>query len=523
MEVWFVKALWSLCLVGFCSLIGYILNAVWMKPERLREKLRKQGIKGPPPSSFLSGNAAEMTKIKSEALNMKQVKDHGEIAAHDYTSALFPYFEHWRKQYGLVYMYSTGRTQHLYVNHPDLVKEIGQVISFDLGKPLHLAKTLNPLLGKGVLVSNGHVWSHQRKIVSAEFFMDKVKGMVGLMLESGLALIEKWEKRVVESKGGIAEIKVDEDLRDFSADVISRACFGSSYSQGKDIFSKIRVLEKMLSEKGFLHKGATFRNFPTKSNRDVWKLEREIESLILKTVKEREEKTLGNPSLEKDLLQMILEGAMSDKLSRKASNRFIVDNCKNIYFAGHETTAVAAAWCLMLLGLYPEWQDRVRREVFQVCRGGVPDNDALRKLKTVEMVIQETLRLYPPGAFISRETLKDTKLGDLIVPKGIRLWTLIPTLHRDPDVWGPDANEFNPSRFENGISEACKYPQTYVPFGAGPRLCLGRNFALAELKVLLSLMVSKFSFSISPKYQHCPKFVMIVEPKYGVDLIVKKI
>ncbi|XP_042499557.1 cytochrome P450 714A1-like [Macadamia integrifolia] len=523
MEASFVKVLWSLCLMGFCSLVGYIFNVVWMKPERLRQKLRRQGVTGPPPYSFLVGNVPEMTKIKTEASKINQVSDHGDIAAHDYTASLFPYFECWRKQYGLVYMYSTGRTQHLYVNHPDMVKEIGQVISYDLGKPLNLANTLSPLLGKGVLTSNGHLWSHQRKIISAEFFMDKVKGMMGLMVESGVALMEKWERRVVDSEGGIAEIKVDEDLRDFSADVISRACFGSSYSQGKDIFSKIRVLEKMLSEKGFLHKGSTFRNLPTKNNRDVWKLEREIKSLILKTVKEREEKSLGNPSLEKDLLQMLLEGAKSDKFSTKESNRFIVDNCKNIYFAGHETTAVAAAWCLMLLGLYPKWQDRVRQEVAQVCRGGSLDADALRKMKMVEMVIQETLRLYPPGAFISRETLKDTKLGDLIVPKGIRLWTLIPTLHRDPDIWGSDANEFNPSRFENGISDACKYPQTFVPFGTGPRLCLGRNFALSELKILLSLMVSKFSFSVSPKYQHCPKFVMIVEPKYGVDLLIRKI
>ncbi|XP_042475763.1 cytochrome P450 714A1-like [Macadamia integrifolia] len=346
------------------------------------------------------------------------------------------------------------------------------------------------------------------------------------MVESGLALIGKWEKRVMESQGGIADLKVDDDLRNFSADVISRACFGSSYSQGKQIFSKLRTLQHTMSEQGFLFKATSFRKLPTKNNREIWKLEREIETLILNTVKERQIKSsMATSTIEKDLLQMILEGAKNNIQmgSSDLSNRFIVDNCKSIYFAGHETTAVAATWCLMLMALYPEWQDRVRAEIEHVCRGRFPDADMLPKMKTMKMVIQETLRLYSPAAFVSREALEDTKIGGVAIPKGIHLWTLIPTLHRDPEIWGADSNEFKPNRFANSVSDACKLPQAYVPFGVGPRLCLGRNFAMVELKIVLSLIVSNFSFCISPSYHHSPAYRMIVEPKYGVHLLLKKI
>ncbi|KAK6117861.1 hypothetical protein DH2020_048395 [Rehmannia glutinosa] len=389
---------------------------------------------------------------------------------------------------GPIYTYSTGSKQHLYVNHPELVKEMNHCISSELGKPSYITKRLAPMLGNGILRSNGHIWSQQRKIVAPEFFMDKVKGMVGLMVESAESLTSKWEAYTESEGGKMVEIKAEKDLRSVSADVISKACFGSSYLKGKEIFSKLRTLQKAITKQSFLFGSHAFRLLSTGHQKKIEHLEKEIETLILETVKERESDCEEN----KDLLQLILEGAVNNDVDKESSKRFIVDNCKNIYFAGHESTAVAASWCLMLLALHPQWQARIRAEMAQVCddNGGL-DSDSLHKLKTVTMVIQEVLRLYPPAAFVSREALQDTQIGHIVVPKGVCLWTLIPTLHRDPNIWGPDVNEFKPERFVNGISGACKLPQVYIPFGLGPRLCLGRNFALVQLKIVIALIVSK--------------------------------
>lgn len=121
---------------------------------------------------------------------------------------------------------------------------------------------------------------------------------------------------------------------------------------------------------------------PTKSNRETWKLEKEIKRLILNVVKERTE-----AGYEKDLLQMVLEGAKNSDLNKEAIDRFIVDNCKNIYLAGYETTAVSATWCLMLLASNPQWQERIRSEVLQICNGQIPDSDMIRKMKMVRKLI----------------------------------------------------------------------------------------------------------------------------------------
>ncbi|XP_051121709.1 cytochrome P450 714A1-like [Andrographis paniculata] len=497
--------------LGAClAVVCYFVKIRWVNPWRIRRSLKAQGIGGPKPS-IVCGNLWEMQRI--QAVKNTATPD----IDGDYTSTLFPYFDLWRKRYGSVYTYSTGNKQHLYVNHPELVKEMNHCSSSHLGKPSYVTKRLAPLLGNGILRSNGHFWAQQRKIVAPEFFMDKVKGMVGLMVESTELLTKKWRASIESEVGRVAEVKAEEDLRSVSADVISKACFGSSYMKGKEIFSKLRTLQKVISKQSFLFESPAFRLIPTRQQKKIESLEEEIESLIWDTVRARE----GECHEEwKDLLQLILEGAINNDINNNASKKFIVDNCKNIYFAGHESTAIAASWCLVLLALHPEWQDKIRAEMANV-RGKL-DADSVHKLKTVNMVIQEVLRLYPPAAFVSREALQDTKIGHITVPRGMCIWTLISTLHRDTDIWGSDANKFNPERFANGILSACKFPQVYIPFGLGPRLCLGKHFALTQLKIIVALIVSKFSFSLSPKYKHSPAYRMIVEPGKGVHLLIRK-
>ena len=124
------------------------------------------------------------------------------------------------------------------------------------------------------------------------------------------------------------------------------------------------------------------RYLPTNNNRKAWKLEKEVKSLILEVVKERKEKT----SVEKDLLQMVIEGSKQSNLTQEANDRFIIDNCKNIYLAGFESTAVVASWCLMLLASNQTWQDRACAEVLEICCGRIPDFDMISKMKLVRKI-----------------------------------------------------------------------------------------------------------------------------------------
>ncbi|KAL5974886.1 hypothetical protein ACLOJK_031559 [Asimina triloba] len=516
------KIFFSLLLGGLFISLACLYYVLWLGPERNRERLRRQGIRGPPPC-FPYGNMLEMERYCTQSTEKKPPDDQeGNSFSHNYAPMLFPYFERWRKSYGPIFMYSLRNVLILYVSDPDLVKEIGLSTSLDLGKPSHLQQDHKPLFGLGILRSNGRSWYHQRKIIAPEFFMDKVKGMLDLMVESTIPILKSWESKIdVDSEVG--EIRVDEELRNFSADVISRACFGSSYSKGREIFLRLRALQYAMHKAGLFTGITGLRHIPTQRNRHIWKLDKEIRSLILGIVKE--EKGGGYKGrCEKGLLTAILEAAsLNLQDGPDAATRFIVDNCKNIYFAGYETTAVTATWCLMLLALNPGWQARVRTEVLDICRGRTPDADMIRRMKTLTMVIQETLRLYPPSTFVPREALQEMKIGGIQLPKGINLWISVPTLHQDPQIWGPDASQFNPERFARGIIGACKLPQVYIPFGIGPRTCLGQNFAMMEMKVLLSIILSKFTFSLSPNYSHSPAYRMVVEPQHGLYLLIKRL
>lgn len=523
------KIILSVVLVGFIGLFVHLYNVLVLKPKRNRSKLQSQGIRGPSPS-FFYGNIPEMVKIQRRHQQLQNYpsspKDHrgeGDAAlAHDWPAAVFSHIEEWRQEYGPVFMYSTGNIQILCITEPEMAKEVGLHTSLNLGKPSYLSKDRGPLLGQGILTSSGPYWAHQRKIISPEFYLDKVKDMVNLMVDSTLPMLESWGSKA-EKRGGYAEIKIDESLRRLSADIISRASFGSNYAQGENIFLKLRALQEVMSKGNIGVPGS--RYVPSKNNREIWRLEKEINTMIVQVVRSRRE---AESERDRDLLQSILEAAKeyedTDGLPPDITlDKFIVDNCKNIYFAGHETTATSATWCLILLAAYPEWQSRTRAEVLKVCGDKLPDADMLRSMKMLTMVIQETLRLYPPVAYMVRETMQDMKFKDIEIPKGTNLQIVKPILHQNPDIWGPDVHQFNPERFADGSRGACKVPQAYVPFGAGPRICLGQHFAMQELKVILSLILSRFSFTLSPEYRHAPAFKLVIEPKHGAYLHVRRL
>ncbi|KAL0419358.1 UNVERIFIED_CONTAM: cytochrome [Sesamum radiatum] len=422
------KLLVSFVFVGVLGLFFRVYNAVVAEPGRLRSTLRKQGLRGPLPT-FLLGRGDKNDFCRLLGCVSVFTREHADRARD-----------------------STGDGE-----GDNYVHVVG------LGEADVSSKRKTLFTGAG----HSHFkWTWDDK------FDTRLDDHVIEFMEN-----------IVEREGGLADINIDKYMRSFSGDVISRACFGSNYSKGEEIFLKLRALQEAASKKVLAIGIPGMRHLPTKSNREAWVLEKEIKTLILNVVKERKE-----AGSENDLLQMVLNGAINSDWSQDAIDRFIVDNCKNIYLAGYETTAVSATWCLMLLASHPEWQERIRAEVLDICKGQIPDAEMTRKMKL-----------------------------------GVNLWTLVTTLHTDPENWGPDSYQYNPERFANGITGACKLPHLYMPFGVGPRVCLGQNLALVELKILISIILSKFSISLSPNYVHSPALNLVIEPGNGVNLLIKQL
>ncbi|KAF3339941.1 cytochrome P450 CYP72A219-like protein [Carex littledalei] len=135
------------------------------------------------------------------------------------------------------------------------------------------------------------------------------------------------------------------------------------------------------------------------------------------------------------------------------------------------------------------------------------------------MILYEVLRLYPPVVMLNKQTYKTMQLGDVTIPPGVLLALPILFIHHDPGIWGPDATEFKPTRFAEGISKATKNGQlAFFPFGWGPRICIGQNFALLEAKMGLSMILQHFKFELSEKYQHAPHLVLGLHPQYGTPI-----
>ena len=139
------------------------------------------------------------------------------------------------------------------------------------------------------------------------------------------------------------------------------------------------------------------------------------------------------------------------------------------------------------------------------------------------MILYEVLRLYPPTVFFSRTLQKDMELENLSLPAGVRVTMPILSVHHDCDIWGDDAKEFKPERFSEGIAKATKGQVSYFPFGRGPRICIGQNFALLETKIVLSLLLQNFSFQLSPAYAHAPIVIPSLQPKYGAHIVLHKL
>ncbi|KAI8007931.1 Cytochrome P450 72A14 [Camellia lanceoleosa] len=139
------------------------------------------------------------------------------------------------------------------------------------------------------------------------------------------------------------------------------------------------------------------------------------------------------------------------------------------------------------------------------------------------MIFYEVLRLYPSVPILVRTVHKKTKVGNFVLPPGLELLLSVMSIHRDHETWGEDVMEFKPERFSEGIAKATKTPSTFLPFGGGPRNCIGQNFAMIEAKMALAMILQRFSFQLSPSYVHAPSNVLTLNPQHGARLILQKI
>jgi len=419
------------------------------------------------------------------------------------------------------------------IAEPELAR---QVLSNKFG---HFQKVgfgqLQRLLHSGVSTHEGDKWARHRRIIKPAFHLDKLKGMLPAFASCCADLVRRWEGLAVGGGGGeppSCEVDVWPEMQRLTGDVISRAAFGSSYLEGRRIFElqEEQVRLAMLIANKIHIPG--YIMLPTRINRQMKRIAREIEGILRGIIAKREGAMRAGAAAGDDLLGLLLESNMEHSSGGGGgsgggmSTEDVIGECKLFYFAGMETTSGLLTWTMVVLSMHPEWQDRAREEVLRVVGGAgtpPPDYDGLSRLKIVTMVLHEVLRLYSPLPAVHRRTYKPVELGGVRYPAGVVLALPLLCIHHDRDVWGPDADEFRPERFAEGVARASGDRPAFFPFGGGPRTCIGQNFALLEAKMGLAMILRSFEFELSPSYSHAPFSAPLLKPEHGAQVNLRKL
>lgn len=494
-----VSALAVLSYYGFRAIIS-----LWWKPRLIERQLRQQGIRG---NSYqlIYGDMKDEMKVIQEAWSSPM-----EIS-HRITPRVVPFAHQMVQKYGKICFMWVGSTARLIIWDPELMKVVFNDKLDQFQKP-----PVNPqikILAEGLSSLEGEIWAKRRRTISPAFHLEKIKGMVPAFLASCVDLVKRWEALVSEE--GSCELDVWPEFQNLTGDIISRAAFGSSFEEGKTIFQLQKEQAALVIEAARAPYIPGFRYLPTAKNKKRVHVDNEIKSMLRYLIKKKRIAMETQESASDDLLALMLE---SDDLSEAE----VIEECKLFYFAGQETTSSWLTWTFVLLAMHPTWQQKAREEVLKKCGKNTPDFDSLGSLKTVSMILQEVLRLYPSVVSLYRQTQKLTKLGDFSLPAEVDI--LLPTIliHHDPQIWGEDAGEFNPERFSQGISKA-SIGNAYFPFGWGPRMCLGQSFAMIEARLAVAIILQHFSFELSPSYAHAPYTVITLQPQLGAHLIIHQL
>ncbi|MEZ4407777.1 MAG: cytochrome P450 [Polyangiales bacterium] len=404
-------------------------------------------------------------------------------------------------RYGDLYRVQTRDGALFVARHPDHLRDVLVTHAAKYTKQHTAFRQLARVLGEGLLTSDGETWQRQRRMVQPAFARARMEGYADAMVDEAARAVSGWRD------GEARELSAD--MMELTLRVVSRTLFG--HDAGADVGDVARAM------KDFQSIAATPDLLPSwmpspwrrRLDRSVETLDRIIHDIIAR----RRASGAGD-----DLLQRLIDAVDEEGDGAGLTTREMRDQLVTLFLAGHETTSHALTWTLYLLSQHPEVESRLHAELDGVLDGRAPTLSDLDALPYTEMVLKESLRLYPPVYMVARQAAEDTAIGGHPVPRGSEVVLWIYLTHRDPR-WFPEHASFKPERFAPE-AEAALPKHAWLPFGAGPRACIGRAFAMMEAKLLLAVMAQRHRFALVPGHpvEVLPRVTLV--PKHGMRMTV---
>lgn len=367
------------------------------------------------------------------------------------------------------------------VNQPDLVRRVLQDRPQDFPKSDRVGEGLRPLLGQSVFLTNGATWARQRRMIDPAFEGGRLRDTFPAMLAAAQACVDRL------GTGG--DIEVEELASHVTADIIFRTLFSIPISDAvaQEVFHEFRAYQRSAPILNLAALVPLPRWVPRPHRRDTLRAARRIRTLLTDlTVQRRAEIAAGQAP--DDLATKILT-TRDPETGQTFETDEMVDQVAIFFLAGHETSAAALGWTLYLLATHPDVQNRVATEAAGL---GTPDFGDLSKLAFTRDVFRESLRLYPPVPMMVRTARRPERFRDRLLAPGAQVVLSPWHLHRHTRLW-TDPDRFDPDRWRRDTDRAAQR-QAFMPFSAGPRVCTGAGFAMAEGVLLTALLSRAFTW-----------------------------
>jgi len=369
-------------------------------------------------------------------------------------------------------------------------------------------RALSRVLGQGLLTSEGEFWRRQRRLVQPAFFRDRILSYAGLMTSYTARLIETWQDGEVRD--------LHRDMMRVTLEIAARSLFNVDIEGDAGTIG--RALTVVMDEMPKLASLAFLPDWvPVPGLGAFHRALADLDKIVYGIVRDRRA-TGARPG---DLLDMLLDAR--DENGAGMSDLQLRDEVMTLLLAGHETTANTLAWTLYLLAQNPERQSCLEAEVRTVLNARAPEAAALDRLPYTQMVLMEAQRLYPPAWAIGRKALRDFEVSGYRLRAGTNVIVSQWVLHRDPQLY-PDPERFDPERWREEVAGRRSLPKfTYLPFGAGPRVCVGASLALTESALVLATLVQRFRFSLASAEPVKAFPSVTLRPKQGLRLRVERL
>ena len=413
------------------------------------------------------------------------------------------------REFGGIAQFKLLNSKYFLVTNPDYVKYILQdnYKNYIRGRSVETGRVL---LGNGLPLIDGDFWLRERRLLQPAFHRERLASLTSTAASVIDAFIQEWERNAQDGQ----PLDLDDEMMRLTLTVIIKSMFSA------DIDDKIQSLSHAfnVASKFMLWRSqqmwAPPLSIPIPRNVEYNRASRVLDETIYPLVADARK----NPK--DDLLGMLL--AMRDEETGEGmSDKQARDEVVTIFFAGHETTAASMAWALYLLSEHPEVEERVRTELQTVLNGRIPTSADLPKLAYSQRVIQEVLRLYPAAYLFAREAVTDDVIDGYPIPPKTLIFITPYITHRDSRYW-TDPERFDPDRFESE-QIASRPRHIYYPFGEGPHVCIGNNFALMEMQLILAIALQRFRLKLVPNHPIALRPEATLRPKHGMKMTVEKV